>query len=363
MAIELSRLRFNNGDDIVPRYSAEEVIRNTGDTNTLAGDDKITGVGPGMRSSISDSGIYNSGTIEMDRGDDMITGTYDATEYSLHNANYIKLRPNNGRSIYKDNRGRTLYYPDDSIPLPVNSYGIYNSGTINTGDGDDTITGSNITGGYPIGRKIGLLDSLIDPVKGLIDPVNVFPGSVDRTYGAVAINNAGIINTGEGADSVISNGRLINWKMSLGKGNDSIIAAAGFLNRSIENYTMIDTGDDNDTITSYGVIYNNGEINTGSGNDSIIAYGGFESGLNNSGRVVLGEGNDSLYGFGSGDFDGGNDEDTLELTFGSYTVESVGAAGVSFTNGSSVMKTTNFEILKAGSGTYDFASLFLGQKV
>jgi hypothetical protein len=366
MTIELSYERFNNGDDIVPRYSAEEVIRNTGVAKTLEGDDKITGVGPGMRSSISDSGIYNSGTIEMDRGDDMITGTYNATEHSFHNANYVP-RPNNGRSPYRDNRGNFYYYapdPNGPIPLAVNSYGIYNSGTIDTGDGDDTITGSNITGGYPIGGKIGLLDSLIGSVKNLIDPVNGLIGSVDRTYGAVGINNGGMINTGRGADSLISNGKLANREMFLGEGNDSIIATAGFLNRSIENYVMIDTGDGNDTITSYGVIYNNGKIDTGNGDDSIIAYGGFESGLNNSGSVVLGKGEDSLYGFGSGDFNGGDDEDTLELTFGSYTVVGIVGAEVSFTNGGgSVMKTSNFEILKAGDDIHYFNSLAVNQEI
>jgi hypothetical protein len=351
MTIELSYEWFNNGDDIVPRYSGEEVIRNTGVANTLAGDDKITGVGPGMRSSISDSGIYNSGTIEMAAGNDMITGTYDATEHSFHNANNVL--PNNGRSPYRDNRGNFYYYPlepNGPIPLPVNSYGIYNLGTIDTGIGDDTITGSNITGGYAIGGNIGLLNNLIGSVNGLI-------GSVDRTYGAVGINNGGRINTDKGADSLISNGKLINREMFLGEGNDSIIATAGFLNRSIENYIMIDTGADNDTITSYGVIYNNGEINTGNGSDSIIAYGGFESGLNNSGSVLLGSGEDTLYGFGSGDFYGGDGlEDTLELTFGSYTVGKVGAA-VSFTKGSSVMITYEFEKLIAGYDTYNFSNL------
>jgi hypothetical protein len=357
MAIELSSLRFNNGDDIVPWYSAEEVIRNTGATNTLAGDDRITGVGPGTRSSISDSAIYNSGTLEMAEGNDMITGTYDAIEYSLHNANYVSP-PNNGRSPYRDSEGNFYYYapdPDGPIPLPVHSYGIYNLGTIHTGIGDDTIIGSNTTGGYAIGGNIDLLDSLIGSVSGLI-------GSVDRTYGAVGIANGGKINTGDGADSLISNGKLTNREMFLGKGNDSIIVAAGFLNRSIENYIMIDTGDDNDTITSYGVIYNNGEINTGGGNDSIIAYGGFESGLNNSGSVLLGEGEDYLYGFGSGDFDGGDGVDTMELTFGSYTVGRVGAV-VSFTNGSSVMNTSGFEILIAGGTPYDFDSLINGDTI
>jgi hypothetical protein len=321
MTIELSYERFDNEDDIVPRHSGEEVIRNTGVAKTLYGNDRITGVGPGRRSSISDSGIYNSGTIEMDRGDDMITGTYDATEHSLHNANYVP-RPNNGRSPYRDDRGNFYYYapdPNEPIPLPLYNYGIKNSGTIDTGDGNDTITGSNLTdNGY-------LTLSNLDSVAIVRD--------------SVAIENGNTINTGSGNDSIISNGKFINY--------DQVLLEEG-----------------NDTITCYGVIYNDGKIDTDKGNDSIIAYGGFESGLNNSGSVVLGDGNDSLYGFGSGDFNGGGDEDTLELTFGSYTVVGIVGAEVSFTNGGgSVMKTSNFEILKAGSDIYDFNSLMAGDTI
>jgi hypothetical protein len=321
MAIELSYERFNNEDDIVPRYSAKEVIRNTGFANTLYGNDRITGVGPGRRSSISDSGIYNSGTLYTDNGDDIITGTYDATEHSLHNANYVP-RPNNGRSPYRDDRGNFYYYapdPNEPIPLPLYNYGIKNSGTIDTGDGNDTITGSNLTdNGY-------LTLSNLDSVAIVRD--------------SVAIENGNTINTGSGNDSIISNGKFINY--------DQVLLEEG-----------------NDTITCYGVIYNDGKIDTDKGNDSIIAYGGFESGLNNSGSVVLGDGNDSLYGFGSGDFNGGGDEDTLELTFGSYTVVGIVGAEVSFTNGGgSVMKTSNFEILKAGSDIYDFNSLMAGDTI
>jgi hypothetical protein len=317
MARELSYERFNNGDDIVPWYSAEEVILNTGVAKTLAGDDRITGVGPGRISSISNSGILNYGTLDMAEGNDMITGTYDATEYSLHNANYVI--PNNRRSIYRDNRGRIYDYPEDPngpIPLPVNNYGIYNSGTINTGEDNDTITGSNITGsGYAISITLG---------------------SLGYTRSSVGIYNGGTINTGSGNDSIISDGKLIN---SYGQ-------------------VLLENGDD--TITSYGVIYNDGEINTGKGSDSIIANGGFESGLNNSGSVLLGEGEDYLNGFGNGTFNGGEGEDTLELTFGSYIIGRMGAV-MSFTNGSSVMITSEFEKLKAGDQIYNFSSLTDGQ--
>lgn len=327
MAIELSYERFNNGDDIVPWYSTEEVILNTGSTNTLGGDDKITGVGPGRRPSIYDSGIINRSTLDMGPGDDMITGTYDDTEYSLHNANYVRLRPNNGRSIYKDDRGRTLYYPDDSIPLPINNYGIYNSGNIDTGEGNDTITGSNTSNR---GNGIGFI--------GLDSQGNIFIYNPDN----IGIYNGGNINTGGGNDSIISQGKFIN------SGN-------------------VFLEDGNDTITSYGVIYNSDTIDTGDGNDSIIANLGFESGYNSSGSVFLKEGEDYLNGFGNGNFNGGDGEDTLELTPGSYIVGRSGAV-VTFTKGSSVMITSDFEKLRVnsifmGSTTLDFSSFANGDMI
>lgn len=328
MTIELSYERFNNGDDIVPWYSAEEVIRNTGDANTLAGDDRITGVGPGMRSSISDSGIYNSGTILMAQGNDMIAGTYDDTEYSLHNANYVRPK-NNGRSPYRDNRGNFYYYPEDPngpIPLPVNNYGIYNSGTIDTGIGNDTITGSNTSNR---GNGIGFI--------GLDSQDNIAIYNPDN----IGIANGGTIDTDDGNDSIISQGKFIN------SGN-------------------VFLGEDDDTITSYGVIYNSGKIETGRGDDSIIADT-FYAGFDGLGSVSLEEGNDYVRGFGNGNFNGGQGVDTLELTSGgSYTVGISGTA-VSFTMGNSVMITSDFEELKVGrtlggrSTMYDFRDLINGQ--
>jgi hypothetical protein len=180
----------------------------------------------------------------------------------------------------------------------------------------------------------------------------------------------------------------------LGDGNDSIIAERNFSN-AFENYNFIETGDGNDIITSTGVFYNEGIINTGNGddsiivdggvngtdmgygilynnggainmgdgNDSIIANEGFESGPNSSGAWFLGEGEDYIKGFGSGDFYGGNGNDTLELTPGTYTVGIWGEAGESpiFTKGSQLLITSEFETLIAGGITYDFASLTAGQ--
>ena len=101
----------------------------------------------------------------------------------------------------------------------------------------------------------------------------------------------------------------------------------------------------------------------GDGNDSIIANEGFESDPNSSGAWFLGEDDDYIKGFGSGDFYGGNGNDTLELTPGTYTVGIWGEGGESviFTKGNQLMITAEFEKLKAGNTLYDFTSLAAGQ--
>ena len=154
----------------------------------------------------------------------------------------------------------------------------------------------------------------------------------------IGISNQGSINTGNGKDIIIANGS--SWGLS--------------------NISTIDTGDGDDIITATGSIgiYNVGIINTGNGQDSLIADGGFDG----SGNVFLGNGKDYLKGFGTGNFNGENGKDTLELTSGSYTVGRSGTA-VNFTKGISIMNTSEFEKLIAGSTTYDFSSLTNGQTI
>ena len=78
------------------------------------------------------------------------------------------------------------------------------------------------------------------------------------------------------------------------------------------------------------------------------------------GSVFLGNGKDYLKGFGTGNFNGGNNQDTLELTSGTYTI-GISGTTVSFTNGDVIMYTSEFEKLKAGNTTHDFISLMDGQ--
>ena len=78
------------------------------------------------------------------------------------------------------------------------------------------------------------------------------------------------------------------------------------------------------------------------------------------GSVFLENGKDYVNGFGTGNFNGGNNEDILELPSGTYTVGKSGAT-VSFTNNGVIMYTSEFEKLIVGSTTHNFTKLTQGQ--
>jgi hypothetical protein len=267
-----------------------------------------------------------------------------------------------GGNIVLDNRGTPDNFSDDRLVYtPLTSFSGSDSFTYTISDGTGTTTASVfIEVGVDLDRS-NETDELIGT-----------PGD-DRLTG------------GNDKGTLINRGALF-----LEDGNDSISADADFPNRALENFGFIGTGDGNDTITSTGVLYNEGVmetgdgddsiivnstgagygiynnrgvINMGDGNDSIIANDGFEPDPNSGGAWFLGEGDDYIKGFGSGDFYGGNGNDTLELTPGTYTVGIWGEGGESpiFTKGDQLMITSEFEKLKAGSTIYDFTSLTAGQ--
>jgi hypothetical protein len=347
-------------------------------------------------------------TINTGDGNDIITGIVQGTGgRGITNA-YTTFDTGNGNDIISGTARWGVSFGFESI--------------VTTGDGNDTIIGTST--GDILNPGIGLenIDEFIDTGDnddiitgtsahgyGIVNQANITTGDGNDTItGVGSINYSGLtnyfldntINTGNGADSIISQGKLLNrGGVFLGEGNDSIIASiiaeVGLPNRALENFNFIGTGDGNDMITSSGVIYNQGVMETGNGDDSIIVEGGidditgntygiynnggainmgdgndsisanegFESGPNSSGAWFLGEGEDYIKGFGSGDFYGGEGQDTLELTPGTYTVGIWGEGGESpiFTKGNQLMITSEFEKLKVGSTIYDFTSLTAGQ--
>jgi hypothetical protein len=317
MAIELSNLTFTEQDDIVPAFGVEEIL-NSGITNTLAGNDRITGVSvAGSESSTSSNGIFNSGTLNTGNGNDIITGIrYNSTDES-----------GLGFAIW---------------------------GNFNSGDGNDIITGVGPIGIYNLGRY-------------------------DRSNGFTEFTT---FETGEGNDIIRGIGRNIGLDNDAGYiftrgGNDIIIGSGGSVGIDITGGYfggggIFTEGGDDIIIGSgqIGIRMSGGSISTEDGNDAIIANGGFDGYCS----VALGYGNDYLKGFGRGNYSGtGNyyqppqDEDILELTSGSYTVsytvhEYQGTA-VSFTKDGITMNTFQFEKLLAGGTTYDFSGLTEGQTI
>jgi len=444
MTIELSTITFTEQADIVPLSGMDEITNAYYDdriTNTLAGDDIITGTFTGIE---TNSGIRNQGWLNTGEGNDLITGitpidkayfgqgilnighylVIDVYDYDSPVGGIIDTGDGNDTIIGTGGESGIIIQ-DGTINtgkgndiITATGYVALRIGTksfLNTGEGDDVITAININGGYGI-SSVGSLDtgSGNDIIigtginssggVGLSGYSNTGDGN-DIITGSgryVGFSNGGIFNAGNGEDSIISHGRLYNSSgLFLGDGNDSIIVdtiieAENLPNHAIQNFnsSFIGTGDGNDVITSTGVIYNEGVIETGNGddsiivdggvngtgtgygiynnrgainmgdgNDSIIANEGFKSGSNSSGAWFLGEGEDYIKGYGSGDFYGGNGFDTLELTPGTYTVGIWGEGGESpiFTKGNQLMITSEFERLKAGSTIYDFTSLTAGQ--
>jgi len=355
-----------DGNDIITGIGGDYGIYKNGISiiNTGGDNDIITGIGQRGRGIESRNGSINTGD-----GNDIITGTGGEGSGILFLSSDIDTGDGNDIITGTGDGGYGIHFSTNDFSDKESR--------INTGEGDDIITGTGSNAGISNGGTINTgngKDSII-------------------SHGGFGNNRMFL---GDGDESIISYGVFSNGEMFLGDGDDSIIADIDFPGRAIENFQMIDTGYGNDIITSTGVIYNEGVINTGDGadsiivdggidditgttygiynnggainmgdgNDSIIANEGFESGPNSSGAWFLGEGEDYIKGYGSGDFYGGNGNDTLELTPGTYTVGIWGEGwdtSAIFTKGNQLMITSEFEKLKAGSTIYDFTSLTAGQ--
>jgi hypothetical protein len=357
-----STLDTGKGNDVI----RGTVLNSEFDTGLLNnGSTFITGDGNDIiigESAKGGRGIVNDGLMDTGNGNDSITGT------DINDFEFQAMGIANSKDV-------TTGDGEDYISGTSNRDGIFNSGTINTDNGADNIFGNGF-------YRYGIFNSgSINTGNG---PDNIFGIGGDYGYG---IFNSGSINTGNDPDFIRFSEFLYNTgNIFLGEGNDSLSSQSSF-GDGIKNYNFIGTGDGNDIITingiidnqgvietgngddiitgiiPYGIYNNGGAINMGDGNDSIIADEGFKSDPNSSESVFLGDGQDYIKGYGSGDFYGGNGNDILELTPGTYTV-GIGGEGdtsVIFTKGNSLMITSEFEQLIAGGTTYNFASLTAGQ--
>jgi len=123
MAIELSNLTFTEQDDLVPASGVEQIFNSYRRVaNTLLGNDTITGIGSlDYNDPTSNYGIFNSGTLDMAEGNDVITGTTYGT--GIYNSGTLDMAEGN-----------------DVISGTATYSGIINAGTLDTAEGDDIIT-------------------------------------------------------------------------------------------------------------------------------------------------------------------------------------------------------------------------------
>jgi hypothetical protein len=160
MAIELSNITFTEQDDIVPTSGVEQIV-NTGITNTLSGRDIITGTAiqgiatPGLYGTVH--GIYNSDTLNTNDGNDIIMGICSEAEGNFNDfVNYVGLFNNGG--IIDTGDGDDTIIGSDNIPIYDNegrtsSSDGFNSymGTVDTGNGDDILIGTGQVWGLAMG--------------------------------------------------------------------------------------------------------------------------------------------------------------------------------------------------------------------
>jgi hypothetical protein len=357
MALDLSSVKFTNQDDLAPASGTAEIV-NSAVVDTLNGNDVITGNGQTLRQVLFYGsltvGVYNGsgGAISTGEGLDAIVG-YGGV--GIFNDLTATIGTGNGndtvsgcgcdygkysKGILNSGKIATASGSDTIIgnAYGESSVGISNSGSISTEDGDDNVVGSGSAGGISNSGS-GSKGGLIDTGNGN-DNIR---GESDRDWGIYNGYNA-TISTGNGEDSIVG----------VTTGGDD----AGILNF---RQGSIDTGDGDDTIIGIGKsgILNDGFISTGNGNDLINAIDG---GFGGRGSIFLGADNDVLVGFGSGNFNGGNGIDMLELATGKYTIE-ISGSNVNFSSNNVVMKTSGFELLVNGSTISDFSNFTNGQTI
>ena len=363
------RIDTADGDDIITGDASAGIgasiyggdpytgIVNSGIITTGIGNDRITGIGKGRYTYGSEAsrgyGICNSGQIYTNYGADIVLGSG-----GLKNDGVINTGADNDtlqvtfaerghpRDLLNSAKGRI----DTGIGNDTlrSSVGVGNSGSILLGDGDDRILGSDY--GQGTGETgIGNFSEFSSPVIGTI-------------------------NTGDGNDTIDGRGSgtgISNTEnIFTGVGNDLIVGiGTNFTGISNTRYSardpVINTGSGNDTIigecispapnlTNVGGIENEGVINTGDGMDTVTALkGGFVGG----GAIDLGADNDSLKGFAKsyygssgpqpwGNFYGGTGIDKILFGVGTYRVSGATISKVGYGE----MNVSGFEQIGGANG-------------
>jgi hypothetical protein len=212
MTIELSDQTFTNQADRVPVSGVKKIV-NTGITNTLAGDDVITGIA-------DEVGLVNYGNLNTNDGNDTITGNSNKDRIGINNASGASIRTGDGHDTIICN-GDLKNASDASI---------------RTGDGFDLIIC------YGVIRNEGLIGT---------------GDGNDALYAYRGFKGSGSVDLGNGDDYILSSGEC---DLSGGRGNDGLELTSGTYKIGRSGRTVTFTKGNQLTITSEFETFINGGI-------------------------------------------------------------------------------------------------------
>ncbi len=254
-------------------------------------------------------GIGNIGEIATGKGNDMIIGVANTWADSQAEATALASNIAAGSTdcdFEVVNQIETAISSSTSATITnskTSTFGIFNSGQIHTGQGDDLIFGVANTRILSNSQAIANAESVArDLAIAAADAESMAIGESDT----VGIVNTGAIATGRGNDMII--GIAVNNATAMADASANAVSIADDSNSQTDTNSIADTsraiaiGIDNtsgvietsegdDQIIGYGVVgIKGGNIDTGKGNDRIIAYGS-NIGVEDS-EIKLGQGND-----------------------------------------------------------------------
>jgi len=270
-----SSIDTGNGNDIITAIGNAYILYNNGTINTGNGDDSIIAEENGNLPLYNSS---NDGTINTDSGNDSIIlngGLYNSGVVLLGDGNdSFALTP----SKFFPNRALDNYNAldtgdgDDTI---TSTGVIYNEGIINTDHGTDFIIsyeGFSNSGLVFLGEgNDSLMGSADLPNRGIENFNVIDTGDGDDHISGYAYShlyNEGIINTGNGNDEIYSTFIYNNGGAIItGDGKDSIYSSEGFESGPNSSGAWF-LGDDDDYLHGFG----SGDFYGGNGGRDIINF-------------------------------------------------------------------------------------------
>ncbi|MBE9213168.1 hypothetical protein IQ247_10870 [Plectonema cf. radiosum LEGE 06105] len=295
------------------------------------------------------NGINNSGKINTGKGNDSVDAENESSVAAVATATADATAIVKGIAQAPMDESLTAFAAAIAQSLAnatIIATGLNNSGgELFTAKGKDTITATATSDSATFAEASTSAFSAATPENQAL-ALAVAEAVAKSQDKAIAIDNSkGIIDTGEGADTIraTANGadkaiaiENTNGTIQTGKGSDTIQADA--------------TG-----LESYGIF--GGTIETGDGADKVEASS-FGGGVN----INMGDGKDFVEGFGNATVNGGKGFDILSLGFlkiDDFNI-SLGASNnneVNFERDGIIMSTQNFEQFNFGNGntifTYD----------